>query len=75
LKAGQEFFDGFRPTPLTPEQRLAIVADEDATLVLAVQGPEKQSVICQSRILVRRASANPKKFCFWPSHEMPQQDE
>ena len=40
-----EFFDTFESNPLTPEQRTAIVADEDATLILAGAGSGKTSVI------------------------------
>ncbi|KUJ77796.1 UvrD-helicase domain-containing protein [Ruegeria profundi] len=40
-----EFFNTFESNPLTPEQRTSIVADEDATLVLAGAGSGKTSVI------------------------------
>ena len=41
----EHFFDTFESKPLTPEQRTSIVADEDATLVLAGAGSGKTSVI------------------------------
>lgn len=40
-----DFFETFESNPLTPEQRKSIVADEDATLVLAGAGSGKTSVI------------------------------
>ena len=41
LTTWEEFFDTFESNPLTPEQRIAIIADEDATLVLAGAGSGK----------------------------------
>ena len=45
LSEWKEFFDTFESNPLTREQRTSIIADEDATLVLAGAGSGKTSVI------------------------------
>jgi DNA helicase-4 len=45
LAEWSKFFDSFESNPLTPEQRIGIIADEDATLVLAGAGSGKTSVI------------------------------
>ncbi len=45
LSEWTKFFDTFESNPLTPEQRISIIADEEATLVLAGAGSGKTSVI------------------------------
>ncbi len=54
------FFDTIESNPLTPEQRLAIVSDEDATLVLAGAGSGKTSVIvAKAAYLIDRGIRKP----------------
>lgn len=55
----ESFFDTFEKNPLTPEQRLSIVADEDATLVLAGAGSGKTSVITAKAAYLVKAGIRP----------------
>ncbi|WP_170756510.1 UvrD-helicase domain-containing protein [Ruegeria lacuscaerulensis] len=62
LKEWAEFFDTFESNPLTPEQRTSIVADEDATLVLAGAGSGKTSVItAKAGYLLKSETRNPEE--------------
>lgn len=55
------FFDTIEKNPLTPEQRLAVVTDEDATLVLAGAGSGKTSVIvAKAAYLIARGIRQPE---------------
>lgn len=55
-----DFFDAIEKNPLTPEQRLAVVTDEDATLILAGAGSGKTSVIvAKAAYLVARGLRQP----------------
>lgn len=58
-----EFFDTFEKNSMTPEQRLSIVADEDATLVLAGAGSGKTSVItAKAGYLIKSGTRPPEEI-------------
>lgn len=58
-----EFFDTVESKPLTPEQRLSVVVDEDATLVLAGAGSGKTSVItAKAAYLVKAGIRAPEEL-------------
>lgn len=57
------FFDTIEKNPLTPEQRLAVVTDEDTTLVLAGAGSGKTSVIvAKAAYLIERGIRPPENI-------------
>ena len=57
------FFDTVESMPLTPEQRLSVVVDEDATLVLAGAGSGKTSVItAKAAYLVKAGIRQPEEI-------------
>lgn len=59
----REFFDAIETNPLTPEQRLAVVTDDDATLVLAGAGSGKTSVIvAKAAYLIARGDRAPDEI-------------
>lgn len=59
----QGFFDAIESNPLTPEQRLSVVTDEDATLVLAGAGSGKTSVIvAKAAYLIKRGIRQPDEI-------------
>lgn len=59
----KDFFDRVESMPLTPEQRLSVVVDEDATLVLAGAGSGKTSVItAKAAYLVKAEIRKPSEL-------------
>ena len=59
----KDFFDTIETHSLTPEQRSAVVTDEDATLVLAGAGSGKTSVIvAKAAYLIQRAIRYPQQI-------------
>ena len=63
LQQAGSFFDEIESNPLTPEQRLSIVTDEDATLVLAGAGSGKTSVIVAKAVyLIERGIRKPEEI-------------
>lgn len=61
LDQWKDFFDTIESKPLTPEQRLSVVVDEDATLVLAGAGSGKTSVIsAKAAYLVKAGIRKPE---------------
>lgn len=59
----KDFFDTIESKPLTPEQRLSVVVDEDATLVLAGAGSGKTSVItAKAAYLVKAGIRQPEEI-------------
>lgn len=63
LTRWQDFFDTVESKPLTPEQRLSVVVDEDATLVLAGAGSGKTSVItAKAAYLVKAGIRTPDQI-------------
>ncbi|WP_377277306.1 UvrD-helicase domain-containing protein [Rhizobium sp. R86522] len=63
LERWKAFFDTIESKPLTPEQRLSVVVDEDATLVLAGAGSGKTSVItAKAAYLVKAGIRRPEEI-------------
>ncbi len=63
LPKWEAFFDTFESNPLTPEQRTSIIADEDATLVLAGAGSGKTSVItAKAGYLIKSGIRQPEEI-------------
>ncbi len=63
LDRWKDFFDTIESKPLTPEQRLSVVVDEDATLVFAGAGSGKTSVItAKAAYLVKAGIRQPEEI-------------
>ena len=63
LKEMSGFFDKIESNPLTPEQRLAVATDEDASLILAGAGSGKTSVIvAKAAYLIERGIRAPNEI-------------
>ena len=63
LDRWKDFFDAIENKPLTPEQRLSVVVDGDATLVLAGAGSGKTGVItAKAAYLVKAGIRQPKEI-------------
>ena len=63
LERWKHFFDTIESKPLTSEQRLSVVVDEDATLVLAGAGSGKTSVItAKAAYLVKSGIRQPQEI-------------
>lgn len=63
LDRWRDFFDTIESKPLTPEQRLSVVVDEDATLILAGAGSGKTSVItAKAAYLVKAGIRRPEEI-------------
>jgi len=59
----EDFYDTIESNPLTPEQRLAVATDEDATLVLAGAGSGKTSVIvAKAAYLIQQQIRRPEEI-------------
>lgn len=59
----KDFFDTIEAMPLTAEQRLSVVVDEDATLVLAGAGSGKTSVItAKAAYLIKARIRKPEEI-------------
>jgi len=63
LDRWKDFFDTIESKPLTQEQRLSVVIDEDATLVLAGAGSGKTSVItAKAAYLIKAGIRQPEEI-------------